>query len=323
MLTIETPSDVELRTALALSAATGAAVYLEAVGAATDRAGVWRPHLSWAQAAASMCGAEVEAQLGGESLVFLPGPVTAGVKDLSIGLGHSAVEVALVALPAALVAPGVVELCVRGSTHAPGSGGPSWLQVALAPWIASLGRTLAVTEDAPGFPPAGGQLRICVSPVEPGARSAPATGMRAVVTVGHLPDEVAAREVELLRAHNIHDVQVRGVHSASPGNAVCVEVGTTCGCEVFEACGARGVSGATLVEAVWSQVDAWVASGAQVAPATADVLVVALALAGGGEFTASALSPDTERIAEITEKYVDVEVSMAKQGDRVTIRVRP
>ena len=68
-----------LRTSLALSVATGQPVAIEKIRAGRAKPGLMRQHLACVNAAAQISGAQVEgAELGSQSLRFVPGPVRAG-----------------------------------------------------------------------------------------------------------------------------------------------------------------------------------------------------------------------------------------------------
>jgi len=68
-----------LRTSLALSVVTGQPLAIGKIRAGRAKPGLMRQHLACVKAAAEISGAQVEgAELGSQSLRFVPGPVRAG-----------------------------------------------------------------------------------------------------------------------------------------------------------------------------------------------------------------------------------------------------
>jgi RNA 3'-terminal phosphate cyclase (ATP) len=68
-----------LRTALALSMATGRPLSIERIRAKRPKPGLMRQHPACVHASAQVSGAQVEgAELGAQALAFTPGPVRAG-----------------------------------------------------------------------------------------------------------------------------------------------------------------------------------------------------------------------------------------------------
>ena len=310
--------DVEVRTALALAAATQCPVTIENVGGAS---GIGRRHLAWARAAAAVCGGTAQGALGMSTLEFEPGAVASGQHEVAIGVGRSAVELAWVVLPAALTAPGAVDVLVRGATHTVDAPGAGWLVRSLAPRLETLGRSVTAEVEQTGFAPGSGKLRLRVGAVGETAHGYKAAE-GAVVLVAHLTAAVGEREAAQL-AQAGFACRVIEAASSSPGNAIALDVLDGKRREVFTACGQRGVSGAELVETQLARACAWRESGADLSCESGDAWLVALALGGGGEYTVPGPSPNTARIAEIVEKFIDVEVSLRVDGSLTRIEVRP
>src|ERR1700746_3782672 len=96
-----------LRSALSLSLATGKAFRIENIRAKRERPGLLRQHLTAVLAAAEIGGAAVEgANLGSQSLSFVPGPVKPGNHRFVIGTAGSGTLVLQTILPALMTASG-------------------------------------------------------------------------------------------------------------------------------------------------------------------------------------------------------------------------
>ena len=95
-----------LRTALALSAATGQGFRVERIRAKRLRPGLRPQHLAAVRAAAIACGAEVHGAFDGSpDLRFLPGPVAAGEFRFDIGTAGASTLVLQSVLPVLATAP--------------------------------------------------------------------------------------------------------------------------------------------------------------------------------------------------------------------------
>lgn len=318
MLTIEVQNDTDVRTALSLAAATGTPTRLLGVGGA---GGAVRRHLAWARAAAGICAAFVDAEIGGGEIAFRPRAVVTGEVQCAVGMGHSAIDLVRVILPAFLRRPGALSVHASGATHVPGSQGAGWLARSVIPRLAPYGGDLRVENDATGFAPAGGGRVRVEAGVAPARESAVS---RARVLLGHLPDAIGERETAALReAFPGLEVTVVSVPSRSPGNAIELELRDGARWEIFGACGRRGLSGTRLVEGLVDRASSWVASGAEVTSETAEALVPLLAVLGGGSFTVDRCSDRLVADARLAEKYLPVEVGLVAKDEMYALEVRP
>jgi RNA 3'-terminal phosphate cyclase (ATP) len=85
----------------------------------------------------------------------------------------------------------------------------------------------------------------------------------------------------------------------------------------------RGVRAETLGSAVGAELAADLASGATVDVHAADQLLVWLALAGGGSFTARELSPHAQTAIWLIEQFLPVRFECAAEGALVRVRAAP
>lgn len=177
-----------LRTALALSCATGRPFSVIRFRADRPEPGLRAAHLQVARAAAALCDATLEgAEPGSSRLEFHPGRAVTPVSELELDAGPAgptALLLQTLCWPLAL-AGGPSTLTLRGGTHLPQA--PTFHDLALvwAPAVARLGFRIEVGLQRAGFPGGGGVVTARVEP----AHAMPPLDLR---TRGTL------REVEIL-----------------------------------------------------------------------------------------------------------------------------
>src|SRR5688572_20434806 len=109
-----------LRTALALSLATGTGFQIENIRAKRRKPGLLRQHLTAVRAATAIGGARVTGDvIGSLALTFTPGPTEPGDYTFSVGTAGSASLVLQTVLPPLLIAGGPTTLTIEGGTHNP------------------------------------------------------------------------------------------------------------------------------------------------------------------------------------------------------------
>ena len=154
-----------LRTSLALSMATGQPVAIEKIRAGRAKPGLMRQHLACVKAAAQISGAQVEgAELGSQSLRFVPGPVRAGEYRFAIASAGSCMLVLQTVLPPLLLADAPSHLHLSGGTHNPMAPPFHFLERAFAPLVRRLGADLQLVLRRCGFYPAAGTMAASTSP---------------------------------------------------------------------------------------------------------------------------------------------------------------
>ncbi len=318
-----------LRTALALSVATGTP--LRVLRARLDRepAGLMRQHLSAVEAAAKVCEGQVEgATLGSQDLVFRPGPIQAGEHTLRVGLSRSVWHLAELVLPALSRASEPSVLTLEGGTCTP-DGPPSsfWARGVLPLW-SQLGTHFKAREESVGFSPAaGGRVVVHVTPQAPLDEAwelmqrGEVRRKLARVLVGHLPMEIADREVEVLDkllTWGKESFRVEPTPNArGPGNAVLLEVEAERVTEVFWSVGAKGVKAEQVAEHPAHAARRWLGGEAAVGRDLAERLIVPLALhPGGGRFTTLPPSQRLQTSCELVQRLLGVPCRLEDQGNK-------
>lgn len=315
-----------LRTALSLSMCTGRPFRMVNIRAGRKTPGLMRQHLTAVQASAELCGAEVEGdRVGSQALRFVPGRVRGGEYRFSIGTAGSCTLVFQTVLPALLMADAPSRVVLRGGTHNPLAPPFHFLERAFLPLLQRMGAEVALELGRFGFYPAGGGE--FTAAIQPAPTLAPLVLMErgerleswAESYIAALPVHIARRELDVVGKRfrwGEEQLRLRGLsNDQGPGNALLITLSHEHVTEVFAGFGEKGVTAEAVAERTVDHARRFLASGAAVGPFLADQLLLPLALAGSGSFTASALSRHTVSNAEVIRQFVDIDVRMEKIGD--------
>jgi len=304
-----------LRTALGLSLVTGTPFTIDRIRAGREKPGLLRQHLTAVQAAAEVGKAEVRgAAIGSRVLTFRPGPVTPGTYAFSVGTAGSATLVFQTVLPALLTASGPSSVSFEGGTHNAWAPPYDFLEKAFLPLLARMGARVSTKLERRGFYPAGGgRFAVRIDPctrlerldlVERGRIRA----RRGTAVVASLSPGIAERELKVLeRALSIDRTCLKAVEdreSAGPGNVVHVEVESEHVTELFTGFGEKKLSSEMVGRRLAEEVDLYLKSGAPVGEYLADQLLIPVALAGGGSFVATPLSPHSTTNMDVIAQFL-------------------
>lgn len=294
-----------LRSALAMSLATGRGFRMCNVRANRPKPGLMRQHLTCVTSCAELCGAKVEgAHVGSREVCFEPGPVRHGAYHWAIGTAGSVTMVLQAALPALLRMSGGgaarSTLTVEGGTHLTMAPPFDFFARTLVPLLERAGAKVVARIVRHGFYPAGGG-RIVVE-VEPAASPqrieildrGERIGVRAKALVSRLSKSIAQRELDVIRPRlELADesaVVFEDNTAFGPGNAVMIDVVHEHVTEVVTSVGQLGVSAEKVAKNALSQVAAYERCGAPVGEHLADQLMVPMAVMGGGAYRTGPLS---------------------------------
>ncbi len=323
-----------LRTALALSMATGRPFRIERIRAKRQRPGLLRQHLAAVLASSRICGARTDgAALGSTELEFAPGPTQSGEYVFAIGSAGSSTLVLQAVLPALLTASGLSRVCVEGGTHNRQAPSYDFFATSLRPRLERMGPRIAARLERYGFEAAGGG-RLVVE-ITPTAQLAPIEllergairARRAIARVANLPAEIAERELQRLAREldlspeDCHAEVLTDVHG--PGNVLALEIETDSGTEVVTSYGRRELRSEAVARQVAEEARAFLAAGMPVGVHLADQLLVPMALAGGGAFRTPEPTPHTRTVAEVIRLFLDVDIAMTRESElawRVEVR---
>lgn len=313
-----------LRTALALSLATGRPVRIDKIRAGREKPGLLRQHLTAVQAAVAVStGRAAGAELGSRSVEFEPGEVRGGEFHFAIGTAGSATLVLQAILPALLVAKQPSTLTLEGGTHNPMAPPFDFLAQTLLPVLERMGARVSARLERHGFYPAGGG-RFTIS-VEPCARLLPLTLVERgdVVTnvrslVAMLTERIAKKELGLVRQRLglnrlLGSTEVITT-SAGPGNVLMIEMRSAEVTEIVTAFGIRGVHAEEVARLAADEASEYLAAGVPVGRHLADQLLVPMALAGGGVFRTLSPSLHTTTNAGVIGQFVGAPIRIMNDG---------
>jgi len=307
-----------LRTALALSAATGQGFRVERIRASRLRPGLRPQHLAAVRAAAMSCGAEVHGAFDGSpDLRFQPGPVAAGEFRFDIGTAGAATLVLQAVLPVLATASAPSRVDVTGGTHVPRSPGYHFLSRHWAEVVGRLGLGVRLRLERAGFYPRGeGLVRADVGPwLRPATldltRRGPLVAVRGVAGAARIRGDVARRAADAARAllweerRLESEWEVVDVDAASPGAFLQAEAVFETGRAAFGLLGERGLRAERLGERAARRVLKFIEDEeAVVDPWLADQLALPLAIAGGGgRLQTSEVTSHLETVAAVLRQF--------------------
>ncbi len=323
-----------LRTSLALSLVTGTPFRMVRIRARRERPGLRPQHLAAVRAAAAVGSASVDgARLGSTEIEFRPGAVAGGARQFDIGTAGSVGLVLQTVLPPLLTVSTPTVLTIDGGTHNPMAPPFDFLARAFLPLVARMGPRIEATIERHGFYPAGGgRIVVTIAPVSHlvpiAVTNRGAIGRRhARALVARLPSRIAERELGVVAdrlgwdASELETIVVED--SASPGNALSLDVESEHVTEVFTAVGERRVPAEVVAERAVREARDYLAADVPVGPHLAVQLLLPLALAGGGAFRTMPLTLHAETNMDVIRRFVDVDFRVSPVATGVAIDVTP
>ncbi|NHZ33973.1 RNA 3'-terminal phosphate cyclase [Massilia rubra] len=322
-----------LRSALTLSMITGQAFCIKNIRAGRKKPGLLRQHLVAVQAATGISGATVTgAQLGSQTLLFAPKAIKGGDYQFAIGSAGSCTLVLQTVMLALLHADGPSTVRISGGTHNPMAPPAQFLQRAYLPLLRKMGADINIELLRSGFYPAGGGCIVAtIAPcpqlqqltlMERGER----TGGYAEGMVAGLLASIALRELECVglgMGWSGDQLRMRGLPAdQGPGNALLITLEYEHASEVFCAFGEKMVRAETVAKDVMHEARRYIASQAAVGEHLADQLMLPMALAGGGSFTADVISQHAITNAEVIGRFLPVSITLEEGEQRSTCTVR-
>jgi len=324
-----------VRTALALSLATGQAFEIRGIRAGRGRPGLQRQHLASVAAAATVGGltlADVEgASLGSSRMVFRPGSPRSGDYRFIIGSAGSTTLVFQTVLPALLGCEGPSIVTVEGGTHNDMAPPFEYLDRTFLAALRKMGARVEATLERHGFYPAGGgrfsarmeggpggEGTLALKPVDWLERGALTEG-EAIVVGSRLPDHVFSREAETLRkllGWPASRIRVETVESAGPGNVILVDQPAEHAGAVVAAVGRKGRPAEEVAKAAAAAWRAWAEADVPVDGHLADQLLLPMALSGGGRFRTTPPTLHTRTNIGVIRHFLPVEIVLTEESDR-------
>jgi RNA 3'-terminal phosphate cyclase (ATP) len=321
-----------LRTALSLALVTGQPFRIENIRAKRTKPGLLRQHLTAVLAAAEVGGAKtIGATLGSKMLEFVPGKIRAGEYRFAVGTAGSSTLVFQTILPALMMASGPSRLTLEGGTHNTQAPPFDFLAKTFLPVLSRMGPKINIRLERYGFYPAGGGR--FVAEIEPCEKLSPLVlteqgemrHRRVTAIVANLARSIAQRELDTVSHHlnwpadSLEILETK--ESPGPGNVVMIEIGDGNFTEVFTGFGRLGASAEKVASEAAGEARAYLASRAVADEHLTDQLLLPLALAGTGTFTATKLSLHARTNIEVISRFLPVHFAEEKSKECVRVEV--
>jgi RNA 3'-terminal phosphate cyclase (ATP) len=219
---------------------------------------------------------------------------------------------------------------IEGGTHNDAAPPFDFLDKTFLPMIRAMGANVSLKLERYGFYPAGGGRFIAeiephqdLKPLHLGLRGE-IRSKRVTAIVANLARRIAEREVE--RVANMMSLTTEGrvVHttnSPGPGNIVLIEIESEQVTETVSSFGRLGVASEKVAEEAAREAREYLVSRAVAAEHLADQLLLPLALAGGGSFTATKLSRHAMTNQAVITKFLPIEFETENASDHVVVRL--
>lgn len=317
-----------LRSALTLSMITGQPFRITNIRANRSKPGLMRQHLVAVQSAAAISDAALtQAEVGSTELTFAPQRIKAGDYQFAIGTAGSCTLVLQTLLLALVHADGPSTVRISGGTHNGMAPPAHFLQRAYCRVLKAMGASVDIELVRAGFYPAGGGVMIAavapcaqlqqISLMERGKRVA---GFAEALIAG-IGLDVATRELEVVgmgMGWDAPQLLVRGLPGdQGPGNALMITLESEHVTDVFTALGEKAVRAESVAKSALNEARRYMASGAAVGEHLADQLLLPMALAGGGRFTAETVSQHAITNAEVIARFLPVNIAFSKDVQSV------
>ena len=284
-----------LRTALALSAATGQGFEMTRIRADRPRPGLLAQHTAAVRATAMICGAKIGGAFeGSPDLRFEPGAIQPGQFRFEIATAGAATLLAQTVLAPLATCGEPSRVDVTGGTHVPGSPAFDYLSRHWSVAVEALGLAVRLELLRAGFhPTGGGELRAEVAPWKrPASIRLEDRGalveVRGISLASRLKGSIAERQAgaarrRLWEARRLEAaVDTVSPPAASPGSFLLLEAVFEKSRAAFGLLGERGVRPESLGDRVARQLLKFLDGEGAVDSHLADQLAVALALSGEG-----------------------------------------
>jgi RNA 3'-terminal phosphate cyclase (ATP) len=320
-----------LRTALALALVTGRKLRMRNIRARRGNPGLQRQHLACVEAAAKLCGA-VARPIGGGTLAvgaatleFVPASEWASELVIDIGTaGSTTLVVQTVVVPALVASDKPLRAVITGGTHNPLAPPFEFLDRVFVPQLRGMGGDVTVTLERHGvMPDGGGRIVLETRPsklrpielVETGA----VVARRATAIVAKLPRHIAERELAVA-CERLDEPACTVVElaDAGPHNVFMVEAELASGVrELTTQHGRKGYPAESVARDALDDLVDYLEAGAPVGDFLADQLLLPMAVAGGGRFRTTELSPHARTNIETIGKFLDLPIAVTASGDEL------
>ena len=324
-----------IRTALSLSMLTGTPIEVTNIRAGRAKPGLMRQHLMCVEASKTISNASLTgAHLGSTAFSFTPNNVQSGDYSFDIGSAGSTSLVLQTLLPTLLFANSDTSktstITIKGGTHNPLAPTTDFLQQAFVPTLAKLGMQVDIDCLQAGFAPiGGGEIKASITPFLRRADAKPfkltergeLMNIELVASVLNLDYDICTRELASAKTALIESgidetlIKTQGnkLRGVGEGNScyakVVHHVKEDIHQEMFTLLGEKRSSAENVGNRLAGLVKRYLfTTDALVDEYLTDQLLLLLALAGGGTFTARMISGHTETQAGLIREFLPIEI---------------
>lgn len=295
-----------VRTAVAVSAATGKEVRVTSIRPKRQPPGLAAQHVAAVRCVGDLCGADISGlETGSRELTFRPGALRAGSFKIDVGTAGSIPLVLQGGILAAAFGPGETTLGVTGGTDVRKAPSMDYIANVLAPLLARLGVDVSVETQKRGYYPRGGgeavaRIRPAGKPspfrVEGPGRVMRIAGRAHVVGLGAdiMKRMAASAASELASFPAAVRIDEEAPPGLGPGTGITVWCQTEHSVLGASALGERGLRAENVGAIAGRELAAELKAGASLDIHAADQLVPYLALGRGGSFTVRNVSTHLE-----------------------------
>ena len=338
-----------IRSALSLSMLTGTPIEIVNIRAGRAKPGLMRQHLMCVQASQAISDANVSgADLGSSSFSFTPNTIKSGDYTFDIGSAGSTSLVLQTLLPALLFANtnehSKSTVTIKGGTHNPLAPTIDFVKHAFIPALTKLGMQVNIECLQAGFAPVGGgSIKATITPFLRRADTLPfkLTGRGELISIAlvasnlNLDSDICKRELASAQAVLVEAGIDATFITTRCNKLLGIGEGNTCYAivthrvdeqyhqEVFTLLGEKRASAEKMGNRLAGLVKRYLfKTDALVDEYLTDQLLLPLALAGGGEFTAGIISQHTETQACLIEQFLPVEITFdVIDNDKTVVKV--
>jgi RNA 3'-phosphate cyclase len=323
-----------VRTAVALSAITGAGVRLLNVRAKRDKPGLAPQHLAAVRAVASLCDAACTGlELRSQAFTFAPGALRGGEFRFDVGTAGSVTLVLQALLPVLACAPGRSRVTVVGGTDVRAAPPLDYLRHVLLGLLDRMGVAVECRVARRGYyPRGGGEVEVAAARARPRPLASETVErpqrIDGLAHVANLPAHIAERMRAAALAQlgewpaHVDTAVLGGTEAVGPGGAIVAWART--GRTVLGAgrVAQRGVRAETLGDEAGAELAADLAAGAALDVHAADQVLVYLALAGSGSYTTRIVTSHARTAMWLIEQFLPVRFEVGATGSLARVEVR-
>lgn len=326
-----------LRSALALSLATGVPLHVHHIRARRSKPGLQAQHLKSVQAAAAAGDAEVSgARLGSSEITFRPTVLHPGQHSFDIGTaGATGLVLQTIFLPLSLAGDSSV-MRISGGTHVRWSPCFHYLDIHWMRFMRAIGYDADLTLEKAGFyPQGGGQIHVQIRPAKPMSslrltergRLKRIWGLSAIANLpAHIVMRQRARALDRLKGLDCElEIELLEMPAYNKGTFLLLIAEFEQGQGCYFALGERGKSAERVADEAVDQVLAFLKGEGVIDEYLADQLLLPLSFATGDSVLRTAkITQHLLTNAEVMHAFAKAQIEIEGQvGSTGVVRVFP